>query len=454
MKRHHLTTLTAIAIVLAGALVVVLRLRAPEEEAQTKESLALLHKRQNDRFRQSSEARRVVRETMSDETRLIRLKARLLNEFPELRPKPTLPNEENPIYQLNQLANDLLDDSQSLWTDLQSVMGQGVEWDTEAVQKVVTRYASTLDQLDKISEMSRGSYRFEGQAEAMKHPEAVMLFLDLIRLRTSALIRNGSGQDVGNSLSSGARLERLIRYSEGTPVMHILMTEVYGGMPLMKEAEMNEEIYERFSGVGLYGAGMSGMMLPDWGAEMSRARESGDPDFLINQDRDLWDNQLSLARLEHDPLWGEATVARAYSAELNAIITELRTNSVQEFLEHKIPKVSTTGLTPEEHELVLQQVVETHETLREITKYAALQNLTAAARALRKFEHRGGSLHEADMANLPMDPVTGRPFLFDPESRIIRSHGNLEDGIITAFRLHPLGEGSLLDVGAPALEDE
>ena len=58
------------------------------------------------------------------------------------------------------------------------------------------------------------------------------------------------------------------------------------------------------------------------------------------------------------------------------------------------------------------------------------------------------------MSQLPKDPVTGEAFLYDAESRILRSHGAIEDGIVSAFRLHPPGVGSLLDIGSPALEDE
>ena len=57
MKRHHFTSLCAIAVLLIGIVVVVLRANRPEEEAHSRKELQALQQRQVERFLQAKHDR-------------------------------------------------------------------------------------------------------------------------------------------------------------------------------------------------------------------------------------------------------------------------------------------------------------------------------------------------------------------------------------------------------------
>ncbi len=440
MKRHHLTLLSAIAIVLVGVWVALRTMQAPEADEYSAEAMEALKQRQLARYRESREAR--TSRPSQPALQLSPFKEQLLKEFPKLRPKPPIPDEQNPIYLLNALANELLDDGTSFREEIHQVMGSKTRWNSGEMKELIERYAHVLDKLDDIAEMPMGSFNFVGE-DITSHPDAMMLLLDLMSLRSSEITRSGASEGLGDSLLKRARIARLIKYSEGATVMHGLMAEANNGTTASMGLKL--EIYEHTASLGAYGAGMHGMFLPDWGAALSRQTREGDPDLLIDQIRGLWDNQLDQDRIDHNPVWGEMPVAKVYSAELNKIISFLQENDLDAYWMSQWPEISSDGLTPEQHQLVSQQIKETHETIHNILQHAAYQNFEAAARALRRSRYSGSHLH-INMKMLPLNPITGEPYYYTAPTRLLICT-TLHDGKVLALKIHPPGEGDFLNLG-------
>ena len=120
---------------------------------------------------------------------------------------------------------------------------------------------------------------------------------------------------------------------------------------------------------------------------------------------------------------------------------------------HRKNLINDTGLTPEQHRLVTQNVKETYESLKGIMHHAAYQSFEAAARELRMMERAGHAMHAVNMSKLPLNPITQTPYLYDPETRILSSP-TLHHGETLSFQLHLPDQGSLNHVGTHFMPDK
>ncbi len=484
MKRHHITTLSAIAIVLVGVLVVVWTMNTPKEDEHPPVIAETLKKRQAARFRKSQHARQPTPlRKASNAMEFARMKKRLMQEFPNLHSPPPTPNEENSIYLLNELANELMvtregqreelveliqknrhldnealqalirkhqeEQPKTLQQRLADVMGKEVEWDPKKARALLDDYAPAIERIEAIAQMPPGTNEFIGDVK-VSHPGALLVFLDLMRLKLRTE-RDERGLGLGeHELASWLGLNRIITESQGTTVMqNIILSHNFAAG---ENSSLNQELRRSLS-VHTHPTGTRILMLPDWGAELNKSYASGDPraNLLARETRKLWNKQMTPTSLERNKNWGEPAVALAYSTEMNAIIDRLHEQSLKDFLHQKIPEIPSDNLSEEQHQLVIQHVVEAHQTLRNIVDYAAQQNLHATARLLRNLERSGlpiQSFNAIQMKELPLHPVTRQPYIYNPSDRTLLSPSPFDGGVL-GVRLHPPDEGNMINFGTP-----
>ncbi len=451
MKRQHLTTLTATGIALLVVLVVLLKLKGERNSPEANKPSTALQQRQAERFRESRLARQAsaIRSPNSMHD-FAAMKERMLEEFPNLRSAPPIPNEHNPMYLLNELAMELVDSVGPFRSELESIMRSDKPWDLEAAQALLEKYSSAIDRLEKIGSMNvQGSNRFTSVVDRSKHDDSLMLFLDLLRLKEWVHEQTSdSYADTAISMALrrlGVGLPNVILNSKGSTIRHSRMVESH--MLASGNSPMDRELYESLGRFAAYDAHVLNWHLPDWGRTLSN-------ELLIDTLKDQWESHFSMIMHSEISMDTDEGAVRAYSARISQMVEELKNTSMLKFYNASTPELPNDGsLTPDQLEWAQERSRMTRENLRSIMVHAAHQNLKTAAFYFHR-EENSGSFNVADLIRAHPNPATGKPMTFDPKTRILKYQDPIEGQAHVGILLWPTGKGSLTVPGKLLLRGE
>ena len=432
----RLTQIAAIVVLVAAAGVVMSRLRSAPQDAEgsvgiSQEAQARLKQRQMDRKLIRQGQRHRHNSQASDDAHALRLYLALIDEFPDLKCDAPMPNEENAIYQLNELALQMRRGGHNLSKDLHRFMGPGrEEWDPNQARTLLKRYQWALDKLDKIAAMKTGSHTyFHGKANRdWDGPSALMPLLDLLRLRTRVWAHAANGTDsipFGSQAfihaSDQANIWHLIRESEGSSLMHHLLVESAQRSDLgdPRDGRFYYRHSSMISDVGLNPHTHNQLLFrPYLGGDLNSQ-------MLILEARRTWINEL---HTDVDPFLAKTKLisldaSRAYAEHVNQIITRLQQEDLQTFLAKGFPGVDAPSLSLKDQEQAQIRATSFNDSLRR-TVYMAMRQHQAMVGI--KIHERIAKL-ELIHGDLPyLDPITKTPYHFDFENFVLSRTQQIE----------------------------
>ena len=430
MKRQHLTLLTAVALLLAVAFVVLRTLKGPGDDRHPTEALEAFEKRQAERFRESKLKREASRQTMAAD--LSSLKKELLEEFPNLRPDPAIPNNENPIYLLNELISDL-------GPNMEKIRSKGIElWSgaddlsIEEAQEFLNEHKALIGKLEKIANMYAGSFSFENDEEFTGDSSSLMVFIDLLRLRTGVALATEGFDAPVNIISADSKLTDIITESEGAPMAHHLMTQ-----PRPITPSSVKETYENLSNMGMFATAM-GLTWgsPYWGQNLNSQT-------LIQEVRNAW---WELNQPAPDPLndssYQDPAAIRAYAQYASATITRLNDLGLIHYLNAPPVPISSEGLSPQQFWAAKSMAGNLESYLNWVARTGLHQHQEMAAIQIREWE-KNPENSEWNVRPSPLQPLTMQPYEYDPETRLLRSTLDLKGSHISPTFIHKPGEGGV-----------
>lgn len=452
MKRH-LKVLTAIAVATLAILVVVINLGPAADEPDSAEALQNFQRRQSERFEASRLARRQG-QARGGILSADQLKERLLQEFPNLRGDPPIPNENNSVHLLIKLGADLLGEDGKFRDELTSVMGPNAEWDLKAAQALIERYDWVFDRITEIAVQERGSWHqgididFEGKGQW--HPDAPLLLMDLLRLKMRVASEKGEGVAITDAHVNLVMFSNAITFSEGASFADRLMMQA--NLNAAPDAPMNEDLYAEFSGLGLYGAALRGALQSDWSASLNK-------ESLDREIRRVWWDEVYLdptsaffrAVPSSSPIFAKEPVpiehpeaAQAYARYVSNTLERLGTTELREFILEEPPALDVSELPEHEQSIALTAVERFNQQLAAIHFDATLQSMQKAAIKIRQMEKAGVRVSSKTTRHLAPDPVTGEAYTYDPETRILLTPNPVMG--MKGIRIKQAQEGRLLDV--------
>ncbi len=429
MKRHHFMTLTAIAIVLAGVFVVLRTMKAPEDDRDTAETLEALRKRQAEHYQRSKQFREHA--SPAREKGLAGLKEQLLREFPKLRKAPPIPDEENAIHQLNGLIKEVGEDIHRTKNELIAIRSKDEELDVERSLNLLKEHEELIQQLEAISRMGPGSYSFEKSAFNTSPASSLMVMVDLLRLKSEVSLKTEGFQV---RPEPWIFLQTIITESKGASMVHHLMTSAESSDP-----SNMEEVYENSGEISMYAAGtiMMTWHAPYWGRKLNS-------DALIHELRDYW---WTAGPLGH-PIQSDPAAIRAYAQYVNDSITHLEEQSLENYLRSAPPAIDSDGLSQEQLEFVKANVNSLEEFLDTVVLIGLHQHQEMVAFRLHSWEEslqRMGNKNpaKATYAQLPLQPISMKPYSFDPETRMLSRTASFRGRKVPPTLIYKPGEGGV-----------
>ena len=424
MKRHHLTTLAAIAIVLVGVFVVIQRLNAPEEQSHSPEHLQALNQRQAERFRESKRARESA---AADRPKTFSaLIENLLEEFPALRGEAAIPNEDNPIYLLSELIKkheSLLDRSAY---NLVLIKTSTEEVPLERLQHFIKQHEPILEELETIAEMRAGSFYFEEGDMFSGGAASLRALLDLLQLKSDIGLKTHGAQSRPwrDPLFTRTKLSRIIQGSEGVSMAHILMFRGNSSDP-----SKAKELYDNLSSMNIYSPlVMFTWHSPYWGKNLSA-------ETLIREARREWHTPNPF----DEPIHADPVAMRAYAQYANDTVIRLQEQGLATYLRSPTAEVPSDGLSQTQVELVKSAVMTLEQHLNMVVSIGLHQHQEWEAFDLRNIESEG-----AEISNrLIPEPLSGSNYDFDPETRLLSRSVQFEGYELAPTRVHRPEEGGV-----------
>ncbi len=429
MKRHQLTLISAIAIVLAGVWVALRTMKAPEGCELSAEVTEALKQRQAERHRESGRTRQHhIKIRPHDHAAL---KEQLLAKFPNLRVQPTHLNASNSIYYLDQLLDEVNAKEKHLGVDLWRAMSEDSDDKLQLQKEVLNRYAWILEKLKPLPDMELGSYYNEQGNHVMLSSHALMTLIRLARLDESVDLQENVTIAMMDSVILRARLETIIGRSKGAPMANRLMT-----MPAFDRKDFHVEV-----DLNLKSWATGHPITPVW--HQPYVGESLNSEMLTREARRSWWQCTLEDPFLTEPVTMDPISIRAYAHHVSQTLSRLETQSIEEFMSAEMPPLDSNDLSSLQVQQTLEMIASFHEQLNRTIRIGLMQHQEMVAIRLRNSESDGHDIQSQVSEVFNWQPITLQPYLFDSETRMLSRLIQLDGYTIPPTRINKPHEGGV-----------
>ncbi len=338
------------------------------------------------------------------------LQEKLVSEFPALRVTPVpVPAEENGFLLLYQLSPAPLYNNLSLGTELREILDERVPWNPENAKRCLDEQADLVHQIERIAQLpTRSSSDMPADFTGFIAARASKTCADLLLLKARLAAERGDEEETLRLVAATGNLAAHHHAIESPTLL----------------GETVAILIDR----GIKGAAFKTLLpaigckadLPRWQAALGTRRYDGTG--LAQVMRGEWNiasEFMLLPVLFANQTPDAEAVARVYAAWYHAVVLKLPTLKLAELAPFSFPPPDDSQLSKQGRKIIGDFSIGLSAWSKGYVGSASHQRQAQAALALLALEKSGSTLAAESAAQIPREPVSGAPFVFDPVTRTL-----------------------------------